>query len=372
MKIGILTQSLGTNYGGILQNWALQQVLRAHGYKPITIVYDGLGLGTRIRRFIRMSAAYIVKFIIRHRNLTITGWPWEHKPFGHMKRFVKRNIIVTKYLPCITYDVIKSQDIKVLIVGSDQVWRPVYNINYLGMMYGDFLPENSEIPIMAYAASFGVSKKEYSVSLAEKYKKQVAKFQAISVREKSGIKLCKEYFDITAKRVFDPTLLIEAEKYRALYAKEEIKDTCHNHTAVYLLDKTPSKIKAINELCSQLGLTPVFINTINSRKGQLPSIYYWLKMIDTSEMVITDSFHGTVFSILFEKQFLSIVNHARGADRFESLLTDFELHERIIDETDIHKSKELLMKPIDYDKIKVIKKEMKDSSLDFLLTNLQR
>ncbi|MEG2403180.1 MAG: polysaccharide pyruvyl transferase family protein, partial [Muribaculaceae bacterium] len=100
-----------------------------------------------------------------------------------------------------------------------------------------------------------------------------------------------------------------------------------------------------------------------------PSVENWLGSISKAGFVITDSFHGTVFSIIFNKPFLTILNKERGASRIESLLTMFELTDRIV-YSSIEISNELLIKNIDYNKVNRIIKDERDSSLEFLKNNL--
>ena len=163
MKVGILTQHFYKNYGGILQNWALQQILLGMGHEPLTFEHDTCY--TKRRWLMRM-----VKHIISERSLKrIPEYPYKgrigHKPFID---FVLKHIN-SETVRVFTSDIEKKYGIDAFIVGSDQVWRPAFNSGRLYNMYLDFASDS--VKKIAYAASFGVSRWEYSNNQTEKCRK---------------------------------------------------------------------------------------------------------------------------------------------------------------------------------------------------------
>ena len=146
--------------------------------------------------------------------------------------------------------------------------------------------------------------------------------------------------------------------------------------AYYILDNDPQKQRWIDTLSRNLGLKPVNINKPEYngsspigkiRSLRYPSIENWLKNIAESKFVLTDSFHGTVFSIIFNRNFLTVGNSARGNSRFESLLSKFELQSRII----INPNEiTLLVKEINYSKVNILLHKYRKESTDFLLMAL--
>jgi exopolysaccharide biosynthesis predicted pyruvyltransferase EpsI len=150
-------------------------------------------------------------------------------------------------------------------------------------------------------------------------------FNAISVREQSGIHLCKEHLGVEAVQVLDPTLLLDAEDYRKIYgAQKETKP----YIATYVLDRNKDIQKIVKSIAKATGLEVRQLGKL-SANGFAP-IEDWLSGIDGAKYVITDSFHGSVFSILFHTPFITLGNIDRGMSRFQSLLKAFDLNDRLI------------------------------------------
>ena len=191
-------------------------------------------------------------------------------------------------------------------------------------------------------------------------------FDAVSVREASGVTLCKQYLDIDAVHLLDPTMLLSADDYRDVVKKSEIKCREKGGVLVYVLDMTAEKQNFIEEFCKQKELQAFYVG--KEVDCVLPSIESWLDGFDAADYVITDSFHGSVFSIIFNKPFISIGNKARGLSRFNSLLSIFNLEDRLVD---LDESVEMPSMPdTDWSKVNAIMKEWQEKSINFLKTNL--
>lgn len=368
-KIAILTQPLSHNYGGIIQNYALQKVLTDLGHQTITINRRGDNRHSKIRV---LASKY--KTIV-YRNILQPNNPKYFNPniiFENNHRFLEKHINLS---PSITTTsslskYFNKEQFTDVVVGSDQVWRPKYSPNIYNF-YLDFLQENTTIKKISYAASFGTEEWEYSEEETEYCKNLIQQFNAISVREDSGAVLCKIKLNRDdAVHVLDPAILLEAEDYSTLINKPKKEIGLYT----YVLDETNEKLSFIKNCADKLNLK-IYKNqakykTNNPKSDDIndyitPPLEGWLQGFRDAEFVITDSFHGTIFSILNEKPFLVLVNKKRGASRFESFLKQLDLSNRLIyNINDFDKSK--LKEEIDYSAVKSKLKFMKSESINFL------
>jgi len=209
------------------------------------------------------------------------------------------------------------------IVGSDQVWRPIYVKGIVSNYFLDFV-KDTPVKRISYGASFGSSKPEYTEVEKTICGNLLEQFDAVSVREKGALKVI-EQFGWKAKKtqvVPDPTMLLSRICYDNLIPVVNTK--AKGSIFCYVLDKNEANNNVIEKIRQSLQRPIYEIADIQKGDTVLPSIETWLSAIRDSDFVITDSYHGTVFSILFNKPFVVCVNKERGADRFESLLETFE------------------------------------------------
>lgn len=327
-KVAILTQPLGPNYGGILQAFALQHVLREMGHQPITI--DRRGSQDRLRVMASLAKGGLLWITGKQRRIRRWPTPKESETIcRYTNRFVSEHI--TTSVPITTTDKLRRYteqgEFDAYIVGSDQVWRKAYSPcmpNY----FLDFLPEDSQAKRIAYAASFGISKWEFTEAETQLYARLAKCFDLISVREDSAVDLCREHLGVDAIHVLDPTMLVDRSVYEEL-AMSKYAHPSKGDLFCYILDRTPEKSQLVRETASEQGLTPFEILPREYRNLPpradlstvvMPPVEQWLRSFMDAKYVITDSFHGTVFSILFEKPCIVIQNASRGNDRFQSLL----------------------------------------------------
>jgi len=202
-------------------------------------------------------------------------------------------------------------------------------------------------------------------------------FNAISVREKPAINLCDIYLKVKADWVLDPTLLLKKEEYISLFKEEKnINVGMFN----YVLDQDVTKQNFIKKIASTLNLKHFNcqpkrsltdkLNFTNIDDYKFPSLEKWLKSFHDAEFIVTDSFHGTVFSIIFKKPFVSIINEDRGASRFYSLLNALGLEDRLVTDVNNFDAK-ILQKPINYDSVNSKLEGLKKSSYEFLEKKLK-
>lgn len=353
MKIAILTQPLRTNFGGILQDYALQTALKRLGHEPITIDY---------------ACRYTKSRWLMGRMKSILTGSKHHIQFPHynragqenLNRFIHQHMNMTKPVDAPSKQIIDEINPDAIVVGSDQVWSPWANVplDFLGNMYLDFIP-NYKGKRIAYAASFGGGEWTYTKEWGEKCAACAKKFDAISVREDSGVHLCKEHLGVEATHVLDPTLLLTGADYERLLIRPAKKT---NILFAYVLDTSEEKVTFLNMVADHFGLE-LKIQGANDDLNWDDSIEDWLSDIRDAAMVVTDSFHGSVFAIQFHRPLFSFVNLRRGGDRFTSLLSKLNLDDRIVT-TDTNLSD--LKTDIDWTCIDENLKKERDASVNFL------
>lgn len=319
MKIGIVTQCLIANYGGLLQNYALQQALRNLGHTPVT--FDLLPEPKDKKKYILSLIKDYLYRLLNHKTSGVFFHSLgKRKP--HIDAFVKANYSLTKRLFSLNSKLCIKEGFDAIIVGSDQVWRRAYNEKITDSFIG--FASELKIKRIAYAASFGINELEYNDHELAECKQLLRKFDAISVREKSGIDICKKYFDANALLCLDPTLLHAKEKYQNICDK--IPENKDKFAFAYVLDSNPDLHDKITAFANTKNLK---LKIAGCYENVSLSIEEWLANFRDASYIITDSFHGTVFSIIFQKPFVSIVNEGRGAERFTSLLSQLDLMGRL-------------------------------------------
>lgn len=267
-----------------------------------------------------------------------------------------------------------------LVVGSDQVWRERY-VPVKRYLF-DFVSPSSSIIRMSYAASFGRDDlTEYDPRLVKESSELAKRFDAISVREDTGVELVERFWSRRAQQHVDPTLLLESADYsKMVEADLENLEETPGQLFLYLLDKEPHKRSIASIVCNTLNLEPFeLIPPLptsqrefkkNPEKFQLPPVTQWLKSFIDSEFVVTDSFHGTVFSIIFKKPFIAIGNPERGLTRFTSLLSLFGLESRLVSRTE-DVTEQLVQEKINWEEVSVAIERERRRSFSFLSQHLK-
>ncbi|GAB7553329.1 hypothetical protein NRB_28350 [Novosphingobium sp. 11B] len=210
-----------------------------------------------------------------------------------------------------------------VIVGSDQVWRFEYQGEDQGLAY--FLDITRNIRRIAYAASFGHTEWKYQSRTAE-VSQLLQKFHTVTVRERSGVTICKDTLGRSdAKVVCDPTLLTE----RDFLEEVAEKNAGPAGILIYALDAQEAGSRVAEVVKSERGLRSARVNLISSHTAGF-SVGAWIAGFRDADFVVTDSFHGTVMAIMFEKPFITLGNSERGLDRFLTLLERVGLLDRLI------------------------------------------
>ena len=334
-KVGIVSCYFKNNYGSMLQAYATKKILDNNNIPNETINIDNNIDFKKGKRKYYASQLFNFKFI--------------KSKFGMIKlkldkKIVKdlgKNISIrdSKYkefrkefnlsISCPDYKSLSEiADAKYsdVIVGSDQLWLPV---NVVSDYYTlNWVPDN--INKISYATSFGISK--IPDKYADEYKKFLSRINYLSVREESGKKICDEY-GISSKVVCDPTILLTKEEWEQESVQERIipdkyilcyflgSNIEHRKFAEKLKEKTGYKIVSLNHADEYVKYSDTFADITPYDIGPRE----WINLIKNAEYVCTDSFHGTVFSLLFNKTFFDFRRYSESNkmstnSRIDSLL----------------------------------------------------
>ena len=372
MRIGILTLPPHANYGGILQAYAMQTVLERMGHD---VVVFNKPIKKHVLPFPMSFFHYIVRFIKKYvfkkPNIYVFK---EQKIYKYQKaNTLYTDAFVNKHLHNKVVDTLGDikNEYDAIIVGSDQVWRKIYfNGSWEKSNPADaYLAFTNDWNInrIAYAASFGVDFLELDDTEIQTCKEAIQKFKAVSVREKTGVDICKKHFNVDAKWVADPTLLLDVSYYLTL-AKDSNSLFTGKYILKYALDESEEIYGLAHKLEEQKEIPMKELKT--HEKDSLSEISNctrrpveeWLYAFAHADYILTDSFHGTVFSILFHKQFTVIANKERGVTRFTSLLSMFGLEDRLISSPNEYKQ----LPDIDYEKVDIKLEQRRSEALDFL------
>lgn len=360
MKIAILTLPLSTNYGGVLQNYALQQVLKDMGHTPFTFDLGQFSwfdcLIFNIKSIVKTILGRPCQFILSPKDYMNKEKPLRIFVENHVKLLcprVKRPTIAT----------LKKYSIDAVIVGSDQVWRAKYYPHTCDMFL-QFVKDKN-IKKVSYAASFGTHEWEYPKDKTVLCKSLIKDFSAISVRENSAVDLCKLFLGVDAVHVLDPTLLLNADNYKCL--TNNIPINKDNFLFAYLLDISENKVSYVQSIAKAKKLIPIIISA-GQHLTKNNSVELWLSYFRDSKYIITDSFHGTVFSIIFKKDFITIANKKRGNDRMTSLLSLLNLTNRLVEVCE--KGNENSLDTINWDVVDVRLEILRAESKKFLYKSL--
>lgn len=366
LRVGILTLPLNTNFGGNLQAFALADTLRAMGHRTILI-----NRRHAPRNFVeddgRVEASLARPLLadsieVERKNRRIAAFVDRHvgpsTPAFHSSRQLARNI--------------GRYGLDAIIVGSDQVWRPQYTRALLEDFFLDFLKDAPPgIRKISYAASFGTDSWEYGQDSQHMAARLLQGFDAVSVREDSGVELCRSQLGRDALHVLDPTLLVSPERYVELFS-EKVTPAPEARLVAYILDPSEDRSALLAAISGRLGLPahstngqPYLSGDPLDGTGGDDSVERWLASIHGAEFFVTDSFHGMIFAILFRRPFLVYANPGRGLARFTSMLRLLGLEDRLVTqavETDIDQA----LRPIDWDEVDRHLDRMRRISMEFL------
>jgi len=339
-SVGIVGWWSNLNYGGVITYYALYQTLKDLGYDPMMI-----------RRFSvngkpRTTESIPSKFGERHYRLS---------PYCSYSSAAELNDLCAGF-----------------VAGSDQLYNP-YLEPYAGKEYFlDFVSDDNLK--FTYASSFGDAKTAPQPFI-EKYKPLLTRLDAMSVREDFAVSIAKNLYDMDATQVLDPVFLAKPEAYDALADRSE--EETGKGLLCFFLDPTPEKRALAERVAAEFGLEADFfldMQHVEENVRNLEGVRMHpncepealVKAYRDAKYVLTDSFHGTCLSVIFNKQFLSIANMKRGPKRFESILSLLGLMGRMTFETSYEAVKSILDSKIDYDSVNAVLDKERERSLQWM------
>lgn len=297
MKIGIMTFHRAANYGALFQAYALQKTIRKLGCDAQIIDYDcetirrsssaSQMVGNKVKALIKLPLQYSIR----------------KKKLAAFEQFIDKHLKLSAPYSTMRQLVNAQKDYDRLITGSDQVWNtdcagfdPAYFLS--------FVPDG--IKKNAYAASFGFS--DLPSSYAEEYKRRLNGFHCISVRETSGAEIIKSLLGYDVPVVLDPTLLLADEDWKSI--TPVLPERKKGYILVYNVLKPVQMLHYARRLAEKKGMEILYINDETHKNFDLKHLRAlspegFLALYKNADYVLTNSFHGTVFSIIFKRPFLS-------------------------------------------------------------------
>lgn len=306
--IGIVGWWFASNYGSSLTYYALGTILKDMGKQVLFLPIAKID-GTPWEKATETTIAFISKYFRVGKK----------RDFDNMREF---NYFCDSFM-----------------LGSDQMWT-ASTINLVGYTFFlDFVDKNKKK--IAFSTSFGHDNfygNELTCSTVSDF---LQRFDAISVREKTGINICKDKFNVIAEQVIDPVFLLPANKYDLILSDVKIKPDEKKYLLCYILDPSIEKEKAAQsiaehenlEILVMFGMKEYDASKNNWHTGKiLPKVTTpeFLAYIKHSSFILTDSHHGACFAIIYEKPYAAMVNSNRGSTRFETIAELLNLKERLV------------------------------------------
>ena len=333
------------NYGQILQCYALQKYLYDMGHDAYLIRYNPRGDYIKLPIWMKIqkvfSSSALRAFFLFKRQRMVDKQEKRNNPRnfeGFRNKYIRQSEkIYHSYKELIAL----PPPADIYIVGSDQIWntdpkpisRAVNVINAFLLNFGD-----SSTKRISYAASFGKEKEELDSGFIDTFSPLLKKLDYVSVREKSGLEICKQCGINNAEWVSDPTILLDTNIYRTLYQDEKnIQKPDKPYIFLYLLGtKIDFSLPDMYNWAQNRNLEIVYL-TGNSQQDEYKKTYStipeWIYLLEHAEYVITNSYHGTVFSILFKKKFSVIPRPGKRIgmnNRFYALFQLLKIESRFI------------------------------------------
>ncbi|ALU13849.1 polysaccharide pyruvyl transferase [Eubacterium limosum] len=380
IQIGIITLYYNNlNYGGSLQAYALCKIIKSKGYQVEQISYDRIKKNDKLEikrrlKFLNINSVLnkvslnAKKIVFYRSNKKIALELKDRKELFYY--FLSNQIDHSKvYTPKNINQAVNSYDI--FICGSDQIWNqngkdPAYFL--------DFVPQKT--PKISYAASIG--KKTLKKKQIDYMVPKIKRLDYISVREKEAKDILKKNINQKIKVVVDPTLLLTQNDWNKIALSTTVKSP---YIFVYLLGNNKKQRKTIKEIGKFLNLKIAFIPYVHLNYEPADENFAdidlydvgpaeFVGLIKNAAMVITDSFHGCVFSIIYHKKFWALKRHKDTEkenmnSRLYTLFGNLGLEERLLDD-DQQLTKDELLKEIDYEAVDAKLDVLRKDSMDFL------
>lgn len=372
-KIGIVTYWITqNNYGTVLQNYALQTFLRSLGFETFLI-----------RTNIPLSCSrfgYYKSFVQKNGCFSLAGY-FKSRLFCKIARkilseskndkkrnfsaFIEKNLNPTRIFKSLSELESSCPAADIFIAGSDQVWNTYgENLKTISEQIKAcllcFAPDSAKK--ISCAASFG--KNSLDADFENLFRQELSKFNFVSCREKSGVEICKNLGVKNAVLQQDPTMLLSCDEYKKIAGKALVPSK--PYILLYLLgNDTDFSVRGLKQFAKSKNMEVVYVpanesQKISFAKKMYPAVEEWLGLYENASAVVTNSFHGTVFSLIFNKPFLSVHQSGKFESqnvRIDSLLEDFGLKDRIFSD-----EFEELFVPVDFEKVNKKLEEIRECS----------
>ncbi len=341
--IGIVGWWFSSNYGSILTYYSLCSVLQDMGLKPLLVP--------------------ITK---------VDGLPWEPETQQAIN-FLKKHFLIGRersFSQMFEFNQLCDS----FMLGSDQLWVPVY-YQFLGYTFFlDFVEKDKKK--IAFSTSLGRNDFETDEETLATTVDFLNRFDAISVREKNGVQICRKRFGLQVDQVFDPVFLCGRERYEAL-ADQVSDERPARYLLCYILDPTPEKEAAAVAIAEREQLEILTIPGMRESQlfdgkwqaGKLLrgiSVEQFLYYIRHADYLLTDSHHGTCFGIIFHRPYVAIVNSDRGGARFQTVASVLGLTDRLVEKPGSALHGGRYRRPIDYDQVDALLKTEKERAMEWL------
>ena len=333
-----------------MQAYALQTFLQKIGYDVAIIDYKKITHNNSYIRCFKSKSLKRIKQNIEEYHKELKFIPFRKKYLNLTKPFFK--------LDQLNHG---TKDIDIFICGSDQIWNPYTALKYGNPYILPFIKDKRKK--IAYAVSLGCTL--YPATIFNEIKPYIQKFHYLSVREKTALDIFNQNGINSVSLMPDPVLLIDVTDLSHFYGKQ---DSSEDYIFFYTLQENQSLINSIRAHFSKNEK----IKEAQSGKNAL-SVEKWVKTIAQSKFVVTNSFHGVVFSLLFHKSFIAIPveGHLIGMnDRIYTLLDQFGLKDRIIEKYSELDDKCIFNKKIDWKNVDMIRNELKQKAYNFLMESI--
>lgn len=343
MKINLLTIHYSLSCGAVLQTYATSKILERLGCK-VTII--------NFKHPVELQRRKTVKYWL------VNGITKLKFDFFRRKYFPRR----TRELFRVDYSSLPQADC--YVTGSDQIWNPKIVEDCLYVYMLNFLPDG--VKRISYASSLGLNEWNVSASVTTKVISLLGKFASLSIRENSGVEICRNVFGLEATQVLDPTLLLE--DYTELTGKVKPSD----EIVCFKLVHDADFVRSVSFLKGRLNLRATLLYTSYPRKGFEKNVMFcspktWLRKLASAKLIVTDSFHGLAFALIFRKEFIVLSGLRDRTTRLISLLKLVGLEERFVqDYKELVERFDTINKPINYERVNSLLDGEREKSLAYL------
>lgn len=363
MKIGILTFHCAHNYGAVLQAYALQEYIKSLGYDVEIIDYRPKYISEKFRIIPNLSKE---KITLKLLLIIISTLYIRFIRFIRFKSFIfkKLNLSVN-----VSASNIENNGHDIIIIGSDQLWNPKITNGFDDVYFACFNAFGQKVKVISYAVSMGLLGLtiEQKIYLSEK----LNNFNALSVREYDLKELLTPLTTKKIHHVLDPTFLLRQGKWNLIASVPKIKK---KYVLIYQVSFDESLMKIATEIAKQTGAIVIEIaawvgGRIKKNKKQYCSPEQFIGYIKDAVCIVTSSFHGTAFSIIYNRPFyfVNINNLKDGSNsRILSLLSMLNLSDRCIMPEGL-----ITYKSIEYSSINIKLEELRGQSIDYIINNLK-